>query len=176
MADYRGAGDAFVAQVNVNGTGAYLSFVGGQQGDSGHSIALDNLRILYFTGETASPDYLTTTQAFSLTYGGGLQDAFVTKFGPITPTTTGADIYLVGQSLFGVTPDKVGSLNIQYGNLGQGAVASMTLQAVFDPHLTYSEDTSGVVPDRTNQDRLSPGICRAQPIWKVGLYFIRSRI
>jgi len=71
--------DAFVAKLTSDGTAlSYSTYLGGSNDDEGNGIAVDNAGNAYVTGSTTSTDFPTTTP-FQATYGGGSQDAFVTK-------------------------------------------------------------------------------------------------
>jgi len=69
--------DAFVAELNTNGTKLlYSTYLGGSQADVANAIAVDGNGLIYVAGATASPDFPTNgTSAF---FGGG-NDAFVVK-------------------------------------------------------------------------------------------------
>jgi len=72
--------DAFVTQLNVNGTGLfYSSFLGGSNSDYGNDLTLDPAGAAYIAGWTYSSDFPTTAGAFQTTYAGGLSDGFATK-------------------------------------------------------------------------------------------------
>jgi hypothetical protein len=71
--------DAFVAKLNPAGSGlVYSTFLGGDNGDYGHGIAIDGSGQAYLVGETKSDNFPTTPGAFDRTYNGGFDDAFVT--------------------------------------------------------------------------------------------------
>jgi len=79
---YNGSWDAFVAQVNADGTDLnHCGYIGGSGADYGCGIAVDASGCAYVTGNTAS----TETMSFPWYYGpvtthsGGENDAFVTK-------------------------------------------------------------------------------------------------
>jgi hypothetical protein len=78
---YGGGGtDAFLTVVNSTGTGlVYSSYLGGTGSDAGRGIAVDGFTNAYVGGVTDSSNFPTTTGAFQTTYGGGPDDAFVTK-------------------------------------------------------------------------------------------------
>ncbi len=79
-------GDAFVAEINPNVSGAgseiFFTYLGGSLADSATGIALDTLGNIYVTGATVSQDFPIAAAAFQATYGGGNNDAFVTKMNP----------------------------------------------------------------------------------------------
>lgn len=72
-------GDAFVAKLLADGTGfAYATFLGGQNGEFAHGIAVDPAGNAYVTGYTDSAaDFPLVTPA-QIAHGGG-SDAFVAK-------------------------------------------------------------------------------------------------
>lgn len=74
--------DAFVVKLNPTGYGlAYSAFLGGSGTDHGYGIALDSAGNAYITGSTNSPDFPTTSGAFS-TVINGYEDAYVVKLNP----------------------------------------------------------------------------------------------
>ena len=82
-----GPSDAYVAKLNSAGTAlSYATFIGGTQGDSGHSIVVDGTGEANIAGLTRSPDLPTTAGASDTSHNGGLRDAFVTK---VNKTGTG---------------------------------------------------------------------------------------
>jgi Beta-propeller repeat len=73
-------GDAFVTKLNAAGSAlVYSTFLGGNQIDWGYSIAVDDTGAAYVTGNTWSTDFPTSAGAFQTVFGGGVDDAFVTK-------------------------------------------------------------------------------------------------
>jgi hypothetical protein len=77
-----GGSDAFVTKLNPIGSGlVYSSFLGGVGSDAGRGIAVDAFPnpYAYVTGLTDSTNFPTTPGAFQTIYGGGPDDAFVTK-------------------------------------------------------------------------------------------------
>ena len=70
--------DAFVAKLNVNGSGlVYSTFLGGDSWDEGRGIAVDSVGNAYVTGGTSSNNF-PTHNPLQATRSGGY-DAFVTK-------------------------------------------------------------------------------------------------
>jgi murein DD-endopeptidase MepM/ murein hydrolase activator NlpD len=83
-----GEADAFVVEVNVDGTGlAYATFLGGSHPDYSAAIAVDGAGNAYVAGATQSPDFPATPWAFDTVLDGGY-DAFVVK---VKATGTGLD-------------------------------------------------------------------------------------
>jgi hypothetical protein len=81
---FGGVSDVFVAKLNPLGTGLlYSTYLGGSGDDFADGIALDALGSAYVTGRTASTNFPVTTGAPQTSFGGGVQDAFVTKLNPI---------------------------------------------------------------------------------------------
>jgi hypothetical protein len=80
-----GPGDAFVTEVNPNGSALLFStFLGGSNDEVGTGIALDSASSVYVTGSTASGDFPVTAGAFQTTFKGpaGVPgDAFIVKYG-----------------------------------------------------------------------------------------------
>jgi hypothetical protein len=78
---HNGNDDAFVAKLDPTGSSLlYATYLGGSNGDRGHSIAADAAGNAYITGCTASAG-LATAGAYDTTYGGD-GDVFVAKFSP----------------------------------------------------------------------------------------------
>ncbi|NOZ29170.1 MAG: hypothetical protein GXP39_14130 [Chloroflexi bacterium] len=71
--------DAFVAKLNMDGNGLlYSTFLGGEGFERSCSIVVGENGEAYLVGQTHSPDFPITTDAFDTTYNGGL-DTFVAK-------------------------------------------------------------------------------------------------
>jgi hypothetical protein len=78
-----GTNDAFVTKLNPTGSAlVYSSYLGGSGSDLGLGIAMDSAGNAYVSGRTSSPDFPTTAGAFQPAFGGGTNDAFVTKLDP----------------------------------------------------------------------------------------------
>ena len=77
---FGGSADAFVTKFKADGSAlVYSTFLGGSDIDEAFSIALDTAGRAYVTGTTSSRDF-PTANAIQPTFGGGLGDAYVTKF------------------------------------------------------------------------------------------------
>jgi hypothetical protein len=92
---YSGNGDAFVTEVNTQGTElVYSTYLGGSSLDSGQGIAVDPGGNAYVTGYTFSTNF-PIYNAYQSANGGGV-DAFVTKISALG-TALGFSTYLGGK-------------------------------------------------------------------------------
>ena len=98
-------GDAFLAEVNANGSALLFStFLGGSLDEVGTGVALDSAGGIYLTGSTASGNFPVTPAGFQTSFKGpaGVPgDAFVAKFAP--PVTFSANSLDFGAALVGTT-------------------------------------------------------------------------
>ncbi|HEX5410279.1 MAG TPA: choice-of-anchor D domain-containing protein [Terriglobia bacterium] len=77
-------GDAFVAEVNPQGTGlVYSTYLGGTEYDNATSIAVDSTGSAYVAGATGSLDFPTTPGAYQGWLSGDGRNAFITKINPL---------------------------------------------------------------------------------------------
>jgi K319L-like, PKD domain len=72
-----GFADGFVLKIDGEGNPLYATYLGGSSDDSVHALAVDASDRAHITGATGSFDF-PVAAAFQTTYGGGLNDAFVT--------------------------------------------------------------------------------------------------
>jgi len=94
-----GLADAFLTKFNAKGTDLlYSTFLGGDDDEEGHGIALDESGNAFVTGKTNSTDFPTTSGAYGTSHSGSY-DVFVTKFkfpckisGRVTDKKTGNPI------------------------------------------------------------------------------------
>ncbi len=94
---YGGNSDAFVAQLNAEGSDlVYASYLGGSGGDWATDVAVDGDRQAYVVGITESADF-PTLNPFDASYG-DYGDGFVVKLGAGSQSVTGV-IYPSGGSL-----------------------------------------------------------------------------
>lgn len=83
----QGEADAFVTELDANGTVSYSSYLGGSLTDGGRGIAVDGSNNIFVTGFTQSADF-PVQNALDATFGGGTCgqgacfDAFVTELNP----------------------------------------------------------------------------------------------
>ncbi|MBP6822718.1 MAG: SBBP repeat-containing protein, partial [Acidobacteria bacterium] len=108
QANNRGQQDAFVSKVTPEGTALVFStYLGGQRGDLGNGIALDQSNNVYITGSTASTNF-PLQSPLQATYGGADIDSFVTKINAagsalVYSTYLGGSLNEVGNAI-GVDP------------------------------------------------------------------------
>lgn len=105
----RGGFDAFVTKLSPDGSSlVYSTILGGSFDDFGYDIAIDAGGNAYVTGNTSyrapGPGDFPTVNAFQPAYGGGTQDAFVTKVNP-TGTALVYSTYLGGGAILNATED-----------------------------------------------------------------------
>ncbi|MFN0104514.1 MAG: SBBP repeat-containing protein, partial [Bryobacteraceae bacterium] len=75
-----GQSDVFAAKLNATGGRVYATYLGGGGTEIGNGIAADHLGAVYLTGYTSGLfPVLNATQSL---YGGGLNDAYVSKLNP----------------------------------------------------------------------------------------------
>jgi hypothetical protein len=174
-----GDGDAFVSKVSANGSAlTYSSYLGGSGDDSGAGIAVDGSGYAYVTGNTGSTNF-PTANPVQAAYGGGPNDAFVTKIDVRAATTTtlasspnpsgyGQAVSLTAtvSSLIGAPPNGEG-ISFMKGTtvLGTGvlsggsaslsistlAVGSDSVTAVYGGDSNLSGSTSKAVTQTVNQ-------------------------
>ncbi len=107
----QGGFDAFITKINPQGSGlVYSTYVGGDWDDFSTGIAVDAAGNTYLTGWTKCPipDGLAcgfpTKNAFQPRFGGGNNDAFVTKMNP-TGTAIVYSTFLGGGTVLNTTDD-----------------------------------------------------------------------
>jgi uncharacterized repeat protein (TIGR01451 family) len=103
--------DAIVAELDDDGSDLlYSTYLGGGGDDLGFTIAIDTSNRVYFTGQTNSTNFPTSTGAYDSTCGtdgacnGGFLDAFVAKFN----TTAAGAASRVFSTYFGGSGDDSG--------------------------------------------------------------------
>jgi uncharacterized protein (TIGR03437 family) len=80
---------AFITKLSPSGSVAWSTYLGGTGPDDAHTIAVDSIGNVWVAGQTVSPNFPTTANAVSRTFGGELDigplrfgDAFVSKLDP----------------------------------------------------------------------------------------------
>jgi uncharacterized repeat protein (TIGR01451 family) len=103
----QGDSDAFVSKLNSSGQLVFSTFFGGTGFDEATGVAIDSTGI-YFTGETDSGNFPTSSTAFQTTLGGGT-DVFVSKL-----TLTGSAI-LYSTFLGGLENERANAIAVTGG-------------------------------------------------------------
>jgi uncharacterized repeat protein (TIGR01451 family) len=133
-----GFADAFVAKVNVAGTGlVYAGYIGGSNIDGGLGVAVDVSGNAYVAGSTFSSEAtFPVTVGPDLTYNGGSSDAFVAKVNAAGTALLYAG-YIGGSSLDGgggVAVDALGNAYVA----GSTSSSEATFPVTAGPDLTYN--------------------------------------
>lgn len=117
--------DAFIAKLNSSGTGViYVTYLGGNGGESGDSIAVDQKGRAYVAGVTFSSDFPTTMHAFQSQPPAGITHRFVAKL-----NSTGTA--LVYSTYLGSPNEFVETVSIAVDGEGQATVAGYTDSELF---------------------------------------------
>lgn len=116
-----GAGEAYVAKLNPQGTGiVYATYIG--EG-SASAIAIDTTGDAFVAGTTSSAAFPTTTNAFQ-TVGGGVNNAFLTE---VNPQGSG----LVYSTFFGASDCWTYGTAVAVGGGGDAFLTGFTCSAHF---------------------------------------------
>ena len=160
------AGDAFVTKLDPSGFLVYSTFLGGGGGEAPTAVAVDGAGNAYVTGLTSSTNFPSTAGAPRSTYGGGFDDAFVTKLNATgsalvfstylggAATDLGAGIavdsagsaYVTGSTNSTNFPTTAGALDTSFGG-GVGDDAFVTKLSATGTGLAYSTYLGGAGGD-----------------------------
>ena len=135
-----GSSDGFVAKVKPNGEGLeYAGYVGGNDQDEAHAIAVDAAGSAYLAGHTMS-----TEASFPVligpdrTYNGGFDDGFVAKVKP-----SGEGLVYAGY-IGGTSSDEARGIAVDAAGNAYVAGETRSTEASFPvrigPDLTYNDD------------------------------------
>ena len=100
-----GGYDQYISKVNSSGSALiYSTYLGGSNIDLGEGIAVDSSGNAYVAGGTQSTNFPTTPGALQTTFGGGTEDAFVSKLNSsgsalVYSTYLGGSKFDVGQGI-----------------------------------------------------------------------------
>jgi hypothetical protein len=95
---YNGARDSFVARFSPSGRSLeHSTFLGGSNDDSGRGIAVAGNGCAFVTGETSSPDFPSTPNAFGKTHI-DMTDIFIAKFDITVPIANAGPNLTVNES------------------------------------------------------------------------------
>jgi hypothetical protein len=135
---WNGGNDAFVVKVNAAGTAlVYAGYIGGNDHEQAHGIAVDSAGNAYVTGLTNSTEAtFPVTVGPDLTYNGGQYDAFVAKVNA-SGTALVYCGYIGGSGFdwgFGIAVDSAGNAYVT----GQTFSTEATFPVTVGPDLTYN--------------------------------------
>jgi hypothetical protein len=153
---FNGGQDAYVAKVNVAGTGlVYCGYIGGWANQEGRAIAVDGSGAAYVTGNSAEDDF-----PFKVGPGliaRGMYDAFVAKV-----NADGSDLVYAGY--IGGLNDDVG-LGIAVDGAGNAYITGYTdnseasFPVTVGPDLTWNGGSSDAFVAKVNADGSALGYC-----------------
>ena len=137
QASYQGGTyDAFVTKLTPAGNAlVYSTYLGGNDLDSGHGIALDGAGSAYVTGVTGSANF-PTQSAYQATFQGGDYDAFVTKL-------SSAGNALVYSTYLGGSGGKDVGIGIAVDGAGSAYVTGFTGSTNFPTQSGYQATGQG---------------------------------
>ncbi len=136
-----GCGDAFVAKVNVAGTGLdYCGYIGGSKCEFGYGIALDRMGNAYVTGQTSSDETTFPVIIGPDLIKNGDYDAFVAK---VNASGTGLVYcgYIGCGSGKGIAVDEAGNAYI----VGDTGSDETSFPVIIGPDVTFNGDTDTFV-------------------------------
>ncbi|MFW9996525.1 MAG: SBBP repeat-containing protein, partial [Candidatus Odinarchaeota archaeon] len=130
-----GVTDAFVSKLSAGGDNLLFStYLGGENEDRGHSLAVDGAGNCYIAGYTQSTDF-PTVNAYDSSYGWGHGDAFVSKL------SAGGDNLLFSTYLGGENEDS--GLSIAVDGAGNCYITGCTFSSDFPTVNAYDNSYSG---------------------------------
>jgi uncharacterized protein (TIGR03437 family) len=150
--------NAFVTKLSPSGSIAWSTYLGGSGPDDAHAIAIDSAGNVWVAGATVSPNFPTTANAISRTFGGEIDlgplqygDAFVAKL-----DSTGSHLlystYLGGSgpdAASGIAVDATGAVYVAGGtgspNFPTTSGALQTTYAGYNPNAPPSPGPDGFV-------------------------------
>ena len=134
-----GTNDVLVAKLNSSGnTLLYSTYLGGSLDDSGWGIAVDGSGNVHIGGKTKSTDF-PIQNAYQTGYGGGISDAFVTKF------NSSGNTLLYSTFLGGGGDDQCSDIAVD--NIANAHVAGFTNSADFPTQNPYQATYGGGTDD-----------------------------
>jgi len=118
-------GDAFLAKFSNSGTRIWSTYYGGKGDDAGSDVITDALSNVYISGNTASNNGIATTGAYSTSYAGGYDDAFLAKFSKTGSLSWGT--YYGGKDYdeaYGLSSDFAGNIYFAGFTLSDSGIAT----------------------------------------------------
>jgi Beta-propeller repeat len=155
---YNGAGDVFLAQMNIpdtaNGTVLYATYLGGSDYEVVTDIAVEASSRVTIVGYTRSTNFQSINATSMLeTYGGGYQDAFVAQFNPININTVAANGLSFKFNIGGGASDKINGVAVDANGMIYiaGRTLSTSLNGLINPSLSGATGFTQAIhpaPDR----------------------------
>lgn len=96
-----GGTDLFVTSFNSTGTRQWTTYFGGNQNETGFSIAADAGEHVFISGSTSSSTGLATSTAHQGTFGSGGADAFLARLNACKTNNISATSAITGAGCFG---------------------------------------------------------------------------
>lgn len=138
-----GGGDAFVFQMDKFGSSLnYSTFLGGESGEVGYCIDIDENKNAYISGKVGSEDYHSTYGSFCNQKNGGIWDTFLTVV-----NNGGSD--LLYSSYLGGTNTDIGS-SVQYIGNYSVVLAGYTESRDYPVTKDANQQSSGVMSQPKN--------------------------
>jgi hypothetical protein len=133
-------GGTFVTKLSASGSAlVYSTYLGGAGGDTARSVTVDGAGSAYVLGWTNSTDF-PLQNPFQPTYGGGVWDAFVTKFNP-AGTALAYSTYLGGSGA------DFGGDGLVVDGAGNATVTGATQSTNFPTHNPFQPAFGGGTQD-----------------------------
>jgi hypothetical protein len=187
MTNAGGAADAYVTELNANGSALVFStYLGGSSLDEAISIALDKFANMYVTGLTSSTNFPHTVGAFQTACPGSCTyyHAFVTKIGrfntstslssSLNPSIFGQSVTFTATVKSSTTGTPSGTVTFKDGTTTLGAVAlssgiakfttstltvgTHSITAVYGGDATFLPSTSAVLSQVVNSGTGTPAV------------------
>ena len=123
-----GGGDAFLTRMSVDGSALeYSTYLGGSGGERARGVVVENAGTAIVAGETGSPDFPTTPDAFDSTYAGipplGPRDLFLVR---MSLDGNGIDDLLYGTYIGGTDQDLLEGATVALDPLGRIVLSGRT--------------------------------------------------
>lgn len=112
-----GSNDAFLVKFNNAGVRQWATYYGGTENENGGSIACDFSSNIFWSGFTTSTTNIATAGSHQTTFGGGQDDAFLTKF-------DGNGNQIFGTYLGGGSVDE--GIAVAFDNIGNAYISGGT--------------------------------------------------
>lgn len=106
-----GSADAFLVKFDASGVRQFATYFGSTAFDIAHKVDKDNSNNIWITGGTTNNSFPTTAGAYDVSYNGGGNDVFVSKF-------SSAGAYLYGTFIGGSSQEYGSDIDFTPGFIG----------------------------------------------------------